>query len=81
MHCPRCKGLTLMERFFDYRDDSGQIDFTGWRCLVCGEILGPVIAGNRHVTPWKADHTRAGMTRAYSKIGQQLSSIRVPVPR
>ena len=45
MVCPRCDGLMLQEVFVDFAgtDDS----FEGWRCLVCGEIVDPVIASNR----------------------------------
>jgi len=53
MRCPRCKGLMVRERFQDIGDDTGQIYFEGLRCLVCGEILDPVIVANRKqpVTP------------------------------
>jgi hypothetical protein len=48
MRCPRCKGfmVTLKELW-----DSGQVD--GWRCLLCGEHIDPVIEGNRtgHASP------------------------------
>lgn len=47
MRCPRCKGMMVKERFQDIEDDTGQIYFHGWRCLVCGEILDPVIVTNR----------------------------------
>ena len=47
MRCPRCKGIMVKERFQDLLDDTGQIHFYGWRCLVCGEILDPVIVTNR----------------------------------
>ncbi len=33
----------LIERFFDFLDDTDQFEFTGWRCLICGEIVGPLI--------------------------------------
>jgi hypothetical protein len=39
--------MMVEERFQDLQDDTGQIHFHGWRCLVCGEILDPVIATNR----------------------------------
>jgi len=47
MRCPRCKGMMLKERFQDLLDDTGQIHFNGWRCLLCGEILDPLIVRNR----------------------------------
>lgn len=47
MDCPRCKGVMSQELFEDLLDDTGNINFKGWRCLTCGEILDPVIANNR----------------------------------
>lgn len=35
------------ERFYDYLDETGKYQFNGWRCLVCGDIVDPVILGNR----------------------------------
>ena len=45
MICPRCDGLMLQEVFMDFADYDGS--FEGWRCLVCGEIVDPVIVNNR----------------------------------
>jgi len=45
MVCPRCDGLMLQEVFVDFAGTDGS--FEGWRCLVCGEIVDPVIASNR----------------------------------
>jgi len=47
MLCPRCGGLMIGERFYDFRDDTGRIYFRGMRCLICGEILDPKILENR----------------------------------
>ncbi len=33
--------------FEDLEDDTGSLYFTGWRCILCGEILDPVIETNR----------------------------------
>lgn len=51
MKCPRCNGLMITERFQDLEDDTGHLDFQGWRCLFCGEILDPVIVKNRANRP------------------------------
>jgi len=50
MRCPRCKGFmvtTQLKELWDF----GQVD--GWRCLLCGEHIDPVIEGNRtgHASP------------------------------
>ncbi|MEO5658151.1 MAG: hypothetical protein ABIO65_00030 [Nitrospiria bacterium] len=47
MECRRCHGLMVSDRFTDLMDETGQMTFGGWRCLVCGEIVDPVIVTNR----------------------------------
>jgi hypothetical protein len=51
MQCHRCKGSMVLEKFRDFYDDTGNIDFVGWRCLICGEIFDPVIHTNRRHHP------------------------------
>jgi len=51
MQCVRCNGLMVLDRFADLADDTGQIEFGGWRCLVCGNIADPVIVANRQHPP------------------------------
>jgi DNA-directed RNA polymerase subunit RPC12/RpoP len=46
MQCPRCGGLMVVERFEDLCD-LGQLYFYGSRCVICGEILDPMILRNR----------------------------------
>ena len=43
MKCNRCGGLMIYERF------PSQVveDFSGWRCVACGEIVDEVILKNR----------------------------------
>lgn len=47
MECPRCSGLMVVDQFTDLLDGTGQIDFYGLRCLMCGEVLDPMILMNR----------------------------------
>lgn len=47
MSCPRCSGLMVVERFCDLLYETGCGYFDGLRCLLCGEILDPVIVLNR----------------------------------
>jgi len=42
MHCQRCNGLMAFEKYFGPNDS-----FFGWRCLMCGDILDPVILLHR----------------------------------
>jgi hypothetical protein len=51
MNCPRCGGLMADDWFQDLQDDTGRLHFEGLRCLVCGEVLDPVILHNREVGP------------------------------
>lgn len=47
MQCPRCRGLMVLDQFFDFHHDGCYLSFDGWRCLCCGNVLDPVILGNR----------------------------------
>ena len=51
MTCLRCSGLMVMERFEDFQDDAGVMNFHAWHCLICGEILDQVIITNRRGQP------------------------------
>ena len=44
MKCHRCGGVMTYEKFYGNAED-----FFGWRCILCGEIVDPVILENRHV--------------------------------
>jgi hypothetical protein len=50
MQCVRCQGLMIADRFVDL-EQSGEAEFSGWRCLVCGNITDQVIAANRQHLP------------------------------
>jgi hypothetical protein len=44
MHCPRCKGFMVTNRLEElWSSDT----VNGWRCLLCGENIDPVIQVNR----------------------------------
>ncbi len=51
MSCPRCSGFMVSESFQDLKDDTGQLCFKGYRCMVCGEIVDPLIDSNREHRP------------------------------
>lgn len=42
MRCYRCGGAMTYEKFYGSHDS-----FTGWRCIMCGEVLDEVILENR----------------------------------
>lgn len=43
MRCQRCLGCMVREHFMDVLNVSGEMDFTGWRCVNCGDITDPII--------------------------------------
>ena len=49
--CPRCHNLMVEETFVDLQAESGGGSFMGWRCIICGEILDPLILQNRTLHP------------------------------
>lgn len=51
MRCSRCGGEMAYEFFQDMEDDTGNLFFYGWRCIICGEILDSVIMSNREKRP------------------------------
>jgi DNA-directed RNA polymerase subunit RPC12/RpoP len=42
VRCDRCTGIMVHEIFFGLHEY-----FWGWRCIICGEIIDPVILENR----------------------------------
>jgi len=44
MKCLRCRGVMIYHTFYAFQ---GQ--FRGWKCLICGEIVDPVILENRQL--------------------------------
>jgi hypothetical protein len=46
MGCPRCTSF-VEETFVDLQVSPSVSSFMAWRCLICGEILDPIILQNR----------------------------------
>ena len=45
LKCPRCNKSMTRETFYtDFEM------FSGWKCIMCGEVLDPVILNNRRLT-------------------------------
>ncbi len=42
MRCHRCGSVMVYERFYYSHEH-----FSGWRCILCGEIIDQVILENR----------------------------------
>ena len=45
MNCLRCHGLMVTIRLEDA--GSSSLCFSGWQCLMCGEVIDSVITANR----------------------------------
>jgi hypothetical protein len=43
--CLRCNGAVIYDKFYDRHEQ-----FWGWRCLICGDIVDPIILKNRQLT-------------------------------
>ena len=42
MKCHRCGSVMVYERFYGVQEN-----FSGWRCVLCGEIIDQMILENR----------------------------------
>ncbi len=42
--CLRCRGALIYDKFYGHHEQ-----FWGWKCLICGEIVDPVILENRQL--------------------------------
>jgi hypothetical protein len=49
MNCLRCHGLMVTIRLEDA--GSSSLCFSGWQCLLCGEVIDSVINANRKELP------------------------------
>jgi hypothetical protein len=44
MKCLRCRDAMVYDKFYGAREQ-----FWGWKCMICGEIVDPVILENRQL--------------------------------
>ena len=47
MRCSRCHGLMIVTRLEEATGVTGGGSLSGWKCLLCGEVIDSVIAANR----------------------------------
>jgi hypothetical protein len=59
--------VMVEDEFDDLKDETGSLHFKGWRRLICGEILDPVIEHNR------GTRGEPLLGRARKKFATQLS--------
>lgn len=63
MGCPRCQNPMVGEIFIDLQSDASPSSFVGWRCVICGAILDPIIQQHQKVRP-KPGYGRARAKKA-----------------
>jgi hypothetical protein len=73
MNCLRCLGLMVTIRLEDAGGSS--LRFSGWQCLMCGEVIDSVINANR-----KELHGQTG-SRCRARYGVSLAHTDGSYPR
>lgn len=47
MQCTRCQGMLVPDYSFDHLDATNPDRIRTWRCVLCGDVVDPVILYNR----------------------------------
>ena len=47
MECTRCRGMLVPDYSFDHLDATSSGQVRTWRCVMCGDVVDPVILHNR----------------------------------
>jgi len=53
MKCHRCSKVMVYERFYGVDEQ-----YSGWRCVLCGEIIDQIILENRQAKRGRQNRTR-----------------------
>jgi hypothetical protein len=71
--CLRCNGAVIYDKFYGPSEQ-----YWGWKCLICGEIVDPVILANRKMMQSYQDNSvhRAKQAKGYG--GGALRSMPIP---
>lgn len=68
--CLRCKGVAVYDNFYCNHEE-----FRGWKCLICGEIVDPVILANRQLMrAGQGVKTRKGKKKVWVKLLTQVNT-------
>ena len=73
MRCPRCHGFMVVDHFTDMRISSGPLWLRAWRCVTCGEVVEPSLAGHRLAQ-------LSCLTRLVDRLKKRSSKISEVVP-
>jgi hypothetical protein len=68
MRCQRCRGCLIQDSFEDLRDDTGHIQFEGWRCINCGDVVDPVVLTHRVEDPPSPYRGRTRDRRTWERL-------------
>ena len=71
--CARCGGLMVIVRCQDLMDNTGTINFFASRCILCGDLIDPVIQQNR-VNPIVPCHRKKMRVRRSSPQAMHMFS-------
>ena len=69
MECPKCQGVMVVDYFLDM-EASDDLWMPGWRCLLCGNVIDPLIV----------DHQQRQKTHPDLVGTERVSSTRKPTP-
>ena len=47
MQCTRCQGMLVADYSYDHLDATNSDRIQTWRCVMCGDVVDPVILHNR----------------------------------
>ncbi len=72
MNCLRCHGLMVPTRLEEAVGATSGESISGWKCLLCGEVIDSVIAANRK------GHQEPMPSRARLPYGTALAKARGP---
>ncbi len=73
--CARCGGLMVIVRCQDLMDNTGAINFFAKRCVLCGDLIDPVIQQNR-VNPIVPSHRKKMRVRRPSPQAMHMCTTR-----
>ncbi len=49
MRCTKCNGLMVVDDLIDMRESYHPMWMRGWRCVVCGNVVDPLILRHRMI--------------------------------
>ena len=47
MDCPKCYGMMVQDLLYDALESRNGLQSKAWRCVICGNVIDPVVLKNR----------------------------------